>query len=996
MTTKVFHRSVLSSCIAVASLTTGVSAFAQTVGGEELLERVVVTGIRGSQEAAVDVKRDSTTIVDAIVAEDIGKLPDVTIADSLQRVTGVQIQREAGEGTSLNVRGMPQVLTTLNGEQFLSPWSITAVQANYTDIPAGMVSAVDVIKSQSATNSPGGISGIVDLKTIKPLRMDEGWTASAGLEGSEGDMTEELNHNVNAFVGWNGGQIGFTFGAFQSLSHSANYQMGSDLRLAFPNDGGDPLDLNNNERLDDRFLVPGEYGVNSYNMERERQGLATSFQADIRHDFTFTADIFYTKMEQFDRGVEANFNGRNGADYDVLRPGTETSQEAVLPGSGRVLNSLQVAVVEAPDFQATTRSQQNHTEALNTSFKLQYEPGNGFMGSVQYNYSQADREFENASFQQGTPEWHFIDEDGDGQNDEREPFLVTVDYTNEYPSFSFQDDLSSSERLNLFQGFADGTEQEATLEVFRADGTYEFNQAGFSSVEFGARFGRRDVVSSSFVYMAPTGRYSTYEDSRVPQENWFELLPGDYVWQRYPDWREFEGNPDLGLEPFDELEERLISFNDFGPFAGWEEGVAALDPETLDDVEGYMEFLYPGAYRFNRPSQDYWVVEDEISAYFQANFENDTGLFGVPFAGNLGVRVVETQREVVNAVTDTNLIPEEGTYFGGGYGATQGEPDGLQVVNKLLDTRKQDVSFTNVLPSANVNFFPTEDVILRLGFSQTMARNNLTNVGESESLWYQNYKVYADDGNQVDENGTYKMVYGVGGGDDRGNAELEPWRANNFNASAEWYFGDAGLLAAGLFMIDVDKATQVVQEPREYPDADGEIRRTANVWTTENTSSDLQGLELSYRQAMTFLPSVLADTGVEVNYTYSDSDSGNRDSLGKSFPLPSNSEHQSNLILWYQGDKLSSRLAYNWRSDVFQGQVGLLTNEEPIDLGNWTEPAGYVDASINYDLTDNFTVYFQGTNLTNTDNRNYAQFENQFQSLAVQERRLALGLRVSL
>src|SRR5690606_14780061 len=88
------------------------------------IEEIVVRGVRASQAQAIDIKRNSRTVVDSIVAEDIGKLPDVTITDSLQRVTGVQITRTAGEGSSLNIRGMPQVLTTLNGEQFLSPWAI--------------------------------------------------------------------------------------------------------------------------------------------------------------------------------------------------------------------------------------------------------------------------------------------------------------------------------------------------------------------------------------------------------------------------------------------------------------------------------------------------------------------------------------------------------------------------------------------------------------------------------------------------------------------------------------------------------------------------------------------------------------------------------------------------------------------------------------------------------------------------------------------------------
>ncbi|WP_027328814.1 TonB-dependent receptor [Marinimicrobium agarilyticum] len=990
MTIKQVPRSRLSHCIAALSVSAlpAVAGAQMLPGGQALLEEVVVVGIRGSQEAAVDVKRNSVNIVDSIVAEDIGKLPDVTIADSLQRVTGVQIQREAGEGTSLNVRGMPQVLTTLNGEQFLSPWSITDVQANYTDIPAGMVSSVDVIKSQSASTLSGGISGVIDLKTRRPLAMPEGWTTSVGLETSEGSMTEDPNHNVNAFVGFNTGSVGFTLAAFNTLTNSANYRMDETTRLAFTTSGGDPLDINGNGDLNDRYLVPGAFGVKSYVMERERDGVATSFQMDMGDAFTLTADLFYNKMDQIDRGVEGRFLYINDNSYDQLREGSLTTPVTVLPATGdlpeRTLNTVQFAQVEAPDFQATSASYQNHTEALNGSIKLFFEPGTAFSGSVQYNGGEAERLYEQVSLQQATPHWDTIDRESDGVLDRRGPFNISVDYRPEYPVFTLDDDMSHPDHLSQFQAFADGFDQEATLNTFRADGRYDLDNEGLNSIEFGVRFSSRDVETANFIYMTPTARNPSGE-----------LLEGDYVWQRYPDWTSFFGNPDQGVPQFEALQAELIAYNDFGPFKGWENGVGAVDPESMDDVAGFMNLIYDGTQRFNQPSRQYAVTEDETSAYAQYNFTNDTGLFGVPFDGNIGVRVVNTEREVVTAVTDVSAVPEAGNYYGGNYEATLGRPQGYQVVYKLLDTQTHEASFDHVLPMANINFYPNEEVIVRLSYNETMARNDLTNVGETEALWFQEYKVYSETGSEQDDNGRFDRLWGVGGGDDYGTPDLEPWQASNYNLSTEWYFNEGGLLSAAAFLIKVDTATQTVQENREYPDEDGVVRRSVNVWVSENlAASDLKGIELGYRQAMTFLPGFLSDTGVEFNYTYSDSDSGDKDLLGESFPLPSNSEHQTNLVLWYQGEKLSSRLAYNWRSDIYQGQVGVLTSEVALDMGNWTESAGYLDASMNYDINDSFTVYLQGTNLTETSNRNYAQFDSQFQSVAAQERRLAAGVRV--
>lgn len=967
-------------------------------------EEVVVIGIRGAQQAAIDVKRDAAAIVDSIVAEDIGKLPDVTIADALQRISGVQIERTAGEGARVNIRGMPQVLTALNGEQFLSPWSITDVQANYSDIPASMIAGVNVYKSQSARMPAGGISGIIDLQTFAPRDMPAGWTGTGSVEVSQGSITDDPNFSLNGFLGWNGERFGATLGMFSSTTNSANYRMDEYSRLAFPNAGGDPYDLDQDgDMTTDRYLVPEDFGVHAMVMERERQGLAGSIAFDFTDALTLQVDAFYTKMDQYDRGVEAVFNGQNQNSYDVLRLGTITQEEATVPLSNgtppRTLNSVQLAVVEAPDFQATTRSKQDFTDALNTNVELHFDDGGPLRGSLRYVHADASKLHEEAAFQQGTPEWYWVDEDQDGMDDPVEPFDVVVDYRPEYPTFSFTDDLSSADRLNLFQAFAEGQDDNAGLDVARADATYDFEFAGFTSVDFGLRHGRREVESEHFIYMTPTGYYSTWADPSVPEDLRFQPLPGDFRWQRYPDWVDFAGNADLGLEPFDDLRGELQSYSDFGPFQGWGSGVAALDPESLDDLHGFMNRVYPGADRFAEPSKDYRVVEAEQSAYVQLNF--DTQLRGMTVNGNIGGRYIKTDREVDKAVYDLSAEPAAGTYYGGGAkAAITGSPEGWQVVYKSLGSETTKVGFSDFLPAINVNFLPREDVVLRLAYNKTVSRNNLQNVGEGVTLWHQEYRVYYAEGEEVpegaqeDEQGPYRLISGAGGGNDQGNPNIQPWRADNYNASAEWYFSDGGLLAAGLFLIEVNSATQTLQEQRSYPDSDGVVRRNVNIWVTENVpASNLKGFELSYRQQYDFLPGIWSNTGMELNYTYSDNDSGSVDFAGNSFPLQGNSKHQANAILWYQGARLSSRLAYNWRSEIFQGRVGLNTNEAPISLGDWTEAAGYLDASVNYDITGNLTAYLQGTNLTETNQRRYAQFTSQFNRLEVQERRLLLGLR---
>ncbi len=126
---------------------------------ENELQEVVVTGVRQSQIRAIEIKRLAPSIQDSISAESIGQLPDVTITDALQRITGVQINRDAGVGTSVAVRGLPQVGTMLNGEVFISPDQIDSQQPDFTTLPATLFNQVDVIKSATARQTSSGICG---------------------------------------------------------------------------------------------------------------------------------------------------------------------------------------------------------------------------------------------------------------------------------------------------------------------------------------------------------------------------------------------------------------------------------------------------------------------------------------------------------------------------------------------------------------------------------------------------------------------------------------------------------------------------------------------------------------------------------------------------------------------------------------------------------------------------------------------------------------------
>ncbi|HCS63492.1 MAG TPA: TonB-dependent receptor [Cellvibrio sp.] len=1044
--------------LAIGCALYGVQVYAQEpvvpAVADEAVEEVIVKGVRASQAKAIDIKRNSSVVVDSIVAEDIGKLPDTTITDSLQRVTGVQITREANEGTSLNVRGMPQVLTTLNGEQFLSPWTITGVGANYSDVPAGLISGADVYKSQSANSLAGGISGLVDLKTLSPLTLKD-WMVRARIEGSMGDMsdketnkdgstsTRDPDHNVSIFVGNNFDDVfAFTLSGFNSTTYNANYSMWETARLAFLDQRGgtprDPLDFDGDgDTVGDWYLTPESFSAKSNYMDREREGGAFTFESNIAEGFTLRGDVFYTSMAQYDRGVNVGFNASTNPNYyevngvrapregtnDLLIGYDEQLYNVLLPSSefgdsidfsyvdkdgvtqNRSLHALNVARIDAADFQTSSTNESNRTGALNTNLQLKYTNGDNFDASVRYIYAEAEKHYRKATFQQGTPAWLWVDEDVDVDGNPipgKDPlniYSVTVDYSRDVPSFAFDDDLSNANLLKQYQGFADGSDTNATLNVARIDAKFSFNDNFWESVEGGLRWGERQADYTKFYYVTPTARYSNWDDPRVPVDKRYKLRTGNQIWQKYPEWRKFE----FAEEPTGLLENGLVDngfsaantavFTDFGPIKGFEGGVSSLDPSEWDNPLAFLNKLYPGTKTANDPGYTYDVTEETTTAFAQLNFNSEDGIAGIPFKGNFGAQFIRTDRTVIRAVVPDVLDK----YNSVGY-------DDWQKIAFVAETETIEHSFNDVLPSLNLNFFPQDDVVVRVGAAKTTSRNDLNNVGSGLVLWYQQCDKLDEDGNpiQIPVGGGQtrnESVSCVGGGNDDGNPYIKPWYANVYNTSTEWYFDENAMLAAGLFLIEVDTSTEQTQEMRPFTDGDGIDRdRTANIYTTRNVgASDLYGFEMGYKQPFTFLPGeILSSTGLEFNYTYSKSKSNNIDIEGNALPLPSNSEHQSNLILWYDRDGLNLRLAYNWRSEEYLGRVGLNTNAAALNLGNWLEATGYLDFSANYWVNDHLEFSFNGANLTGQNRRSYAQMADQFQSLWVQERRYTLGMTVKL
>ena len=165
---------------------------------------IVVTGYRQSIEQSLRQKREANAFVDVITAEDIGKFPDKNVADSLQRVPGVIIERDGGEGSRVSIRGLSSdlTLTQLNGNFIASADSGDPSRSfNYTLLPANMISSVETFKSPEARLDEGGVGGTVILKTRRPLDL-EPWTGFVSAEGVYADVSKKFEPQVSGQLSW--------------------------------------------------------------------------------------------------------------------------------------------------------------------------------------------------------------------------------------------------------------------------------------------------------------------------------------------------------------------------------------------------------------------------------------------------------------------------------------------------------------------------------------------------------------------------------------------------------------------------------------------------------------------------------------------------------------------------------------------------------------------------------------------------------------------------
>jgi TonB-dependent receptor len=897
---RLFHTLVVAA-FAVVAAPTG-TAIAQD--DDEALEEIVVKGFRSSLRQSLSVKRNENGVVDAIVAEDIADFPDLNLAESIQRIPGISINRMNGEGRQITVRGLGGDFNRIringmeaqntSGGTDSSGGSNRSRSFDFNTFASELFSGITVRKTASANVEEGAIGATLDLRTSRPFDYDdEGLTVATSIQGGYNDLSEALNPRFTGLLSHRTDK----FGALVSFAYSDREILEEGFSTVRWQDGNfrsvDGVDCVANPAAPECTAIDTNstvyhpriprYGRLTHQQQRLGVTGSLQFRPTDRTEIVFDALWSEFDAERDEEFLEVFFRSQEGI-IDVTNPTINSDRNIVDSGT--------FDIDPVGNGTHPVRSEHRYDE-LNTKF-AQYTL------SLEHDFSDRFRLTGTAGTtksEQDVPKQTTILYDAvaqvtgysyDFRDSHRKPAIdfgsLDVTDPSQFAFTEFRDRPQFVE--NTFDYLAAGLEFDMN-ENFSISGGLSYKEFGFDTTEY-----RRESTNGS--RLCDAGYYDCDTDNDGVDD-----IPGAPL------------TPDL-----------VSMVSGFGSGLGMPSGndTSWISPNVnaaaaLIDIYGI-----PGG---SRDQNIRAVTEEAVGGWAQLDFMGELGSIGI--RGDLGVRYVET------TTTSTGLV------------------DGAPVTVER--------SYDDTLPSLNLTFELTDDLLLRTSVAEVMARPSLGDLTPGGSL---------------DSFNGPPFPY------DAGNPGLDPYRATNYDVTLEWYFAEESLISLGYFYKDVDSFFQTSESiivpysqsglPADLPpasspletllsagqDPDVEISQTAN-----GGNAEVNGYEIIYQQPFFFLPDGWNNLGFTGNFTRVDSDE-----------IIGFSENAWNATLWFENDKFSARVSGAYRDPYL--------TRNPNSSGR--DERGYdstlnVDLAMAYRLNDSMDLTLEILNLTD-------QYENQLFDVA--------------
>jgi TonB-dependent receptor len=942
------HRKVISLAVAGACMSAA-AAYAQDAANNSpadtsvptsAVQTVVVSGLRASLATSLNLKRQSDGIVDGIVAEDIGKFPDTNLAESLQRISGVSISRSNGEGAQVTVRGIDPGLNMvlLNGRQIPNAGGSGAGFSrafDFGNLAADAISQLQVYKTSRADTPTGGIGATINVMTARPFDR-KGFYGTVGVKGvydTSNNNLPELDKTGKAFTPEFSGLISSTtedgrwgFGASASFqkrnSGRAVAQVGSEWQGPWTTGAKDAPPIAGTPA--GRYIIPQNLGYVFTGTNRERTNAQLVVQFAPVKDVTTTLDYTYAKnkVHTLANDVSAWFQRGNGSN------GTFTNN------GGNAINSplTYTETVTNADYAMGANDNSSAAELKSVGFNAQWRVNNGLKLEFDAHHSVAENkttDFDGglvatASFSRGT---------------------TTVDFRNEFPvlsvagvDFARAPQETQGTILSPFytRNVVDQASVKGSLQVFEA-----------SSLKFGLTTTKQSnrnatALAQANAWGAGAGGIPA---SQYPTSLWHDETVGKYF-----DKLGGSGNPAL-----------IQNFRTF------------REKELL----AYMRANAPDKSPYIAPTDwnqtDRRTTERSKSLYAQVNTDWDTAM---PMHTAVGVRYEKTDVSSAAQVASGQAI-------------VWGSENELPITYGPTVFTNLGGSYKYVLPSVDWDMDVTSDFKVRASYGETIGRPTYDKIQGGQTL-----------------DSIVRADFGTG---TSGNPALRPVKSRNIDLSAEWYFAKSSFVAVNAFwknLKDFAASGTILGNPsnlhtpiggalyneavgaggcasasnlpncvrsyifRTHPTAPGVDVAKGTITGqasdplavfklstyTNADANKLNGLEFNLQHMFGN-----SGFGVTANYTYVHSGlKYDNESTGTQTPLIGLS-NSANLVGIFENDRITTRLAYNWRGEFLNG----FGSNGPA----YTEPFGQLDLSVGYNVAKNISVTFEAFNFTNQTNR---------------------------
>ena len=931
------------SALALAAMAQAFSSAA--IAQDEPLDEIVVTGIRGSLAAAVDQKRDSDQLVEVIIAEDIGKLPDQNLAEVLENITGIQITRTAGVGTGVQIRGTNSNRVEFNGVSTVNSGSGRS-GINFEDVNPAIISAVEVTKSPDARTIEGSVGGTINLKTIRPLELPATLGALRVQYEDSSLSSESMTPRFSGAFGdtWStgAGEIGFVISGSYTEQESVSFRPRTDRdNRVSPAGAVDP-----DEFLGIQFLVQEQE-----NYDYETVNLASTFEWAPNDSLNLHADIVINDQERSQDSYRLQASGVSTLRNLSVPTAYETVDFGVGPGRfpAALRGTLEPDLDNDDDDPNLRFSSDTGSRVTDSQIIALGGDWNGERWSVSAEYAMTTSDTSNPNL---STTLNFINPncplDG-SSNDNCVPFIYDLSggtlswgVNFDSPFAPAEADLLNPANVVLDQVIIGRNTTENEEDAFRMDFSWDADWNGVTTLDFGFRYGES---SSRFNRIQDRiGGFSRMVDS--PNGALFSELLAP------------------GPSNFDKGDGRTLFIRDF----------LLVDPDrAFSDPDGTLAILQAAVVAHDTASPDianlmsdrnqfYDVGEETTAFYAQANFE--AGIF----RGNVGVRYVETEVDSV------------------AYGFEDAAG------NRSLESTKGKYDF--LLPRLNVVAEVSEEVLVRFGYGSDIRRPGFNRISTA-------FAADNQENSAIDQGNPNLKPEEV----DSLDLAVEWYFAESALVSIGYFTKDRtdiiGQVFEGALLVNDPSSTSGlaretdpscpgggIWNPTVIPNVLGDPNMLGlcvdyQTWTNDPSTTTQSGFEFAFQYDLSSFEDRIgwaSGFGVIFNYTNQDFSGGSivdctsgrgQQVLGADICIPRGlldfSEDAYNITLYYEKHGLSARARYTWRESFRTQDFGGGANTSGSSTFSFpvhTLDRGQLNASVNYSVNDNLDVGVEVVNLT--------------------------------